>query len=89
MSHTDAELEPAAVRFGEQADQLDPVEATVEHTDDLRAVAATADAVAAHTARWHEGVALARARGRSWNEIALALGVSRRAARQRFAGRAA
>lgn len=32
-------------------------------------------------------VEVARARGRSWNHIAVALGVSRQAARQRFARR--
>src|SRR5262249_2901362 len=34
-----------------------------------------------------ERVALARARGRSWNRIAVALGVSRQAARHRFASK--
>jgi hypothetical protein len=34
-----------------------------------------------------ERVAAARARGRSWNRIAVALGVSRQAARHRFAGK--
>jgi hypothetical protein len=32
-----------------------------------------------------EAVEVARAHGRSWNQIAVALGVSRQAARQRFA----
>lgn len=91
MRHTDEELEQAAARFADRADELelDPNQATVEHTDDLRVVAEAADAVAADTARLNEVVALARAHGRSWNEIALALGVSRQAARQRFARRAA
>jgi hypothetical protein len=35
-----------------------------------------------------EGVALARAHGRSWSRVAAALGVFRRAARQRFGGKA-
>jgi hypothetical protein len=34
-----------------------------------------------------ERVAIARAHGRSWNQIAVALGVTRQAARQRFAGK--
>ena len=89
MPHTDAELDAAAARFEDRAEQLDPDTATVEHTDDLRTVAEAADALAADTARLHEAVALARARDRSWNEIALALGVSRQAARQRFARPAA
>ena len=35
-------------------------------------------------ARVREPVALARANGRSWGEIGIALGVSRQAARERF-----
>jgi hypothetical protein len=34
-----------------------------------------------------EAVEVARAHGRSWNQIAVALGVSRQAARQRFASK--
>jgi hypothetical protein len=51
----------------------------------LRAVAEAATAVRHDDARLVEQVAIARGRGRSWNQIALALGVSRQAARQRFA----
>ena len=89
MAHTDADLEHAVARFEEQAAALDPATTPVERTDDLRAVAEAADAVTADQARLREAVSLARARGRSWNYIALALGVSRQAARQRFADRAA
>jgi hypothetical protein len=64
---------------------LDPATAEVEMTDDLRKVAIAAEAVRADDARLREAVLLARAHGRSWNRIALALGVSRQAARQRFA----
>jgi hypothetical protein len=83
--HTDKEIEGAASRFEQLADSLDPDAAEVEATDDLRAIAAAAEAVRAGDARLREAVALARAHGRSWNHIALALGVSRQAARQRFA----
>lgn len=89
MAYTDAELEHAADRFERAAEDLDPATSAAEHTDDLRAVAEAADAVTADQARLHEAVALARARGRSWNHIALALGVSRQAARKRFADHAA
>lgn len=89
MAHSDAELEHAAARFAEVAEDLDPDTTSAEHTDDLRAVAEAADAVTADQARLHEAVALARARGRSWNHIALALGISRQAARQRFTNHAA
>ena len=86
--HTDKEIEEAASRFEQLADSLDPDTAPVEGTDDLRAVAAAAEAVRADDARLREAVLLARANGRSWNHIALALGVSRQAARQRFADKA-
>jgi DNA-directed RNA polymerase specialized sigma24 family protein len=87
--HTDKQIEQAARRFERLADELDPAAAAVERTDDLRAIAAAAEAVRANDARLREAVLLARAHGRSWNHIALALGVSRQAARQRFADKAA
>jgi hypothetical protein len=86
--HTDNEIEQAARRFEHLADMLDPATAEVEPTDDLREIAAAAEAVRADDARLREAVIFARAHGRSWNNIALALGVSRQAARQRFAGKA-
>ena len=83
--HTDEEIERAAERFERLADQLDPEVARVEGTEDLQAVAAASEAARADEARLHEVVGAARAHGRSWNEIAVALGVTRQAARQRFA----
>lgn len=84
MAHTDEEIERAGKRFEELADQLDPATAEVDKTDDLREVAAVSEAVRADEARLREAVEVARAHGRSWNQIAVALGVSRQAARQRF-----
>jgi hypothetical protein len=86
--HTDQEIEQAAARFERIADALDPATVQAEETDDLRKIATAAEAVRADDARLREAVVLARARGRSWNHIALALGVSRQAARQRFADKA-
>lgn len=83
--HTDHEIERAAKRFERLADQLDPEVTRVEVTEDLRAVAAASEAARADEARLREAVGVARAHGRSWNEIAVALGVTRQAARQRFA----
>jgi hypothetical protein len=83
--HTDKEIEQAAARFEQLADSLDPGTAQVEDTDDLRDIATAAEAARADDARLRKAVVLARERGRSWNHIALALGVSRQAARQRFA----
>ncbi len=86
--HTDKEIESAALRFEQLADELNPASVEVQRTDDLREIAAAAEAVRADDARLREAIGLARAHGRSWNHIALALGVSRQAARQRFSGNA-
>ena len=55
-----------------------------EAADDLIAVARAADAVEAAKAALEAAVVNACGRDRSWNQIALSLGVSRQAARQRF-----
>lgn len=87
MKHTDAQIEDAARRFEQMADDLDPASVTAEDLSDLRAVAEAAEQVRRDEALVTERVAAARARGRSWNRIAVALGVSRQAARHRFADR--
>lgn len=84
MRHTSREIDDAASRFEELAGDLDPAAAVVEETEDLRQIAVACDAVRADEARVRAAVDAARSHGRSWNEIALALGVSRQAARQRF-----
>ena len=84
IRHTDDDIERAAKRFEQQADELDPATADADNSDDLRAIAAASDTARADEARLREAVEVSRARGRSWNHIALALGVSRQAARQRF-----
>ena len=88
MSHSKHEIEDAARRFAELVDKLDPATAAVEQLDDLREVAVCADAVNEAEAALRGAVLAARANGRSWNRIAIALGVSRQAARQRFGDRA-
>jgi hypothetical protein len=85
MRHTDEELERAAERFRELAEDLDPETAKVLVTEDLRGIAEAAQAVRDNEMRLRKAVQIARAHGRSWNQIAVALGVSRQAARQRFA----
>lgn len=87
MKHTDAQIEDAARRFEQMADDLDPASVTAEDLSDLRAVAEAAEQVRRDEALVTERVAAARAKGRSWNRIAVALGVSRQAARHRFADR--
>ena len=85
MTHSNEEIEEAASRFQRLADELDPTAARVDDMSDLRAVAEAADQVRHSEAMVTERVAAARAKGRSWNRIAIALGVSRQAARHRFA----
>jgi hypothetical protein len=85
--HSDKEIEQAARRFEQWADELDPETAVVENAEELRAVAEAAEVAHKDEAVLVERVAAARAQGQSWNRIALALGVSRQAARQRFAGK--
>jgi len=84
MEHADDEIERAGRRFEQLTDDLDPATATVEDTEDLKRIATASDAVRADEARLRESVEIARGQGRSWNQIAVALGVSRQAARQRF-----
>lgn len=88
MQHSKDEIERAALRFEQLADQLDPDTAQVDRTDDLRQLAAIAETLRAEEAQLRESVNMARAHGRSWNQIAVALGVTRQAARQRFADKA-
>ena len=84
MRHTDEEIEQAARRFEKLAEGLDPATVEVDHTEDLQQIAAASEAVHADEARLREAVKVARAHDRSWNQIAVVLGVSRQAARQRF-----
>jgi hypothetical protein len=87
MRYTDEQIEETSRRFEELADQLDPATAAVDDLSDLRAIAEAADQVRRDEALVTERVARARALGRSWNRIAVALGVSRQAARHRFASK--
>jgi len=79
--HTEEEIQRAA----KLAEEFDPADVQMEDTTDLRTLAEAVDSVRAGDARVRELVALARADGRSWGEIGIALGVSRQAARERFA----
>jgi hypothetical protein len=87
VKHTEAEIEDAARRFERLADQLDPAATAADDLSDLRAIAEAADEARRAESMITERVAAARARGRSWNRIAVALGVSRQAARHRFASK--
>ncbi len=80
MMHTDEEIERAA----KLAEDFDPSGTPMDDTTDLRTLTEAVDTVRAGEARIRELVARARANGRSWGEIGIALGVSRQAARERF-----
>ena len=86
MPHSDADIERAATRFAQLADELDPATAQVESTEDLQAIARAVEALRNDEDQLRQAVATARQHGRSWNRIAVALGVTRQAARQRFSG---
>lgn len=78
--HTKEEIQRAA----KLAEEFDPSSVPADDTTDLRAIAEAVDSVRTGEARVRELVALARASGRSWGEIGIALDVSRQAARERF-----
>ncbi len=79
--HTEGEIQRAA----KLAEEFDPSGVPMDDTSDLRTLAEAVNSVRVGEARVRELVARARAGGRSWGEIGIALGVSRQAARERFA----
>lgn len=81
IMYTEEEIQRAA----KLAEEFDPAGVPIDDTTDLRTLAEAVDAVRAGEARVRELVARARANGRSWGEVGVALGVSRQAARERFA----
>lgn len=82
MTHTDEEIKAAEERLKERLAAGHTFE--MHDVSDLRAVADAAAAVEAANAILRERVQIARAHGHSWNRLAIPLGVSRQAARQRF-----
>jgi DNA-directed RNA polymerase specialized sigma24 family protein len=72
-------------RLQKLAEDFDPSTTAGRDAGDLRAIAATVDSIHTGETKLRDQVALARVHGRSWGEIALALGVSRQAAHERFA----
>jgi len=79
--HTEEKIQRAA----KLAEEFDPSTVPMDDTTDLRTLAEAVDSVRTGEARVRELVARARANRRSWGEIGIALGVSRQAARERFA----
>jgi hypothetical protein len=86
--HSDKEIEAAAARFEQWAEGVDPATIHWQEAPELATIAQVAESVRADEARLRDAVTAARNAGRSWNRIAIALGVSRQAARQRFGDKA-
>lgn len=84
MAHTEEDFARAAKALEDRLNKLDPDTVEVDDTSDLRSIAEAVDSARSAEAQIRERVEVARAHGRSWNRIALALGVSRQAARERF-----
>jgi DNA-directed RNA polymerase specialized sigma24 family protein len=84
MPRTREQLEQAAAEAEAWLDQIDPETTPMEDISDLRAVAQAVAATATAQAAVEAAVLTARANGRSWGQIAIALGTSRQAVRQRY-----
>ena len=86
--HSNKDIEAATARFEQWAENVDPATIRWQEAPELLAVAQVADNLRADEACLRDAVMAARSAGRSWNRIAVALGVSRQAARQRFGDKA-
>lgn len=84
MPRTREELERAAAEADAWLDSLDPATTPAEDTADLRRIGQALRKIAGAETDLADAVAAARLHGRSWGDIALVLGISRQAARQRF-----
>ena len=84
MPRTREQLEQAVTEAEGWLDSLDPSSHPAEATDDLRSITAAVRSIAAAEGDLRDAVVRARSNGRSWGRIALALGVSKQAARERF-----
>jgi len=84
MPRTREELEKAAAEAEAWLDQLDPATIRGADASDLRRIGLALKRIAATEAELAAAVAAARANGRSWADIAMVLGISRQAARQRY-----
>lgn len=85
MPRTREELERAAADAEAWLDGLDPAATPAEDPADLRRIGLALRGVADEQRQVEDAVAAARGNGRSWGEIGLILGVSRQAARERYA----
>ncbi len=86
MPRTREQLELAVAETEAWLDTLDPAALASPDSDgaDLRAIGEALLAVATVDLTLAKTVAAAREHGRTWNQIAAVLGVSKQAARERF-----
>lgn len=88
MPRTRAELDRAAADTEAILDKLDPATtppSAVDDVRDLRRIGTALQDIDAAQDSLRAAITAARENGRSWTDIANVLGVSRQAARQRFA----
>jgi hypothetical protein len=84
MPRTLEELEKAAADAEAWLEALEIEPGTAEDPADLRRIGVALRALADDQRALEEAVAAARKNGRSWSEIALVIGISRQAARERY-----
>lgn len=84
MPRTRQQLERAAVDAEAWLDSLDPADTPAEDPRDLRRIGLALTDIAKAESELADAVTDARRNGRTWGEIALVLGVSKQAARQRY-----
>ena len=89
MTRSLEELEQAAEAARNALDNLDTSTDPTQDASDLRRISEILAARVVQERELAEAVADARANGRSWAKIGLALGISRQAAQERFGNRAA
>ena len=84
MPRTREQLEQAAAHAEAWLDSLGPAETPADDPRDLRRIGLALADLAKAEGDLADAVVSARRNGRSWGEIALVLGVSKQAARQRY-----
>lgn len=84
MPRSHEELERAAAEARAWLDSLDPDVTPADDPRDLRRIGLALTDMAEAERELTGAVAEARRNGRSWGEIAMVLGVSKQAARQRY-----
>ncbi len=86
MPRTREQLELAAADAAQWLDEMDPaaLDDPAADSTDLRRIGLALAAIASASAELESAVRTARENGRSWGDIAMVLGISRQAARQRY-----